>query len=131
MKYFVEKLTNENVALTGYIHDVSEELSNAKQRPAVLIFPGGGYFNCSDREAEPVALAYLAAGYQAFVLKYSVGKEKTFEQAFFDAKEAFSYLKNHAEELCIRKDKIAVAGFSAGGHLAAALGTMSEENLRH
>lgn len=38
----------------------------------------GGYFMCSDREAEPVALAYMAEGYQASVLRYSVGEKDPF-----------------------------------------------------
>ena len=38
----------------------------------MLIFPGGGYTMCSDREAVPVAMAYLKAGYQAMILCYTV-----------------------------------------------------------
>lgn len=127
MQYFVKEMTRENVTLTAYIHDKSKELSNADKRPAVLIFPGGGYVMCSDREAEPVALAYMAEGYQAFVLRYTVGKDAAFQDAYDDAREAFMYLMKNGEELGVDTEKIAVAGFSAGGHLAASLSVMSGE----
>lgn len=127
MRYFVKSFEKENVTLTGYIHDVSNELKNAQIRPAVLIFPGGGYFMCSDREAEPVALAYMAEGYQAFVLRYSVGEKVPFSQSYEDACTALAYLKENSDELHVDAKKIAIAGFSAGGHLAAALGTMGKD----
>lgn len=97
-----------------------------KCRPAVLIFPGGGYFFCSAREGEPVAAEYLAAGFNAFVLRYSVGKEFCFDDSFNDAKDAFTYIVENSENLNTDKNKIAVCGFSAGGHLAAALSTVNE-----
>lgn len=81
---------------------------------------------CSDREGEPVALACMAEGYQAFVLRYSTGQDVPFADSYADAVEAFGYIREHGEELAVDVDKIAVAGFSAGGHLAAALGTMGE-----
>ena len=64
-----------NVTLTAYLQDDSQEFWRAKKRPAVVIFPGGAYAYCSDREADPVAQEYLRAGYHAFVLRYSVGWE--------------------------------------------------------
>lgn len=113
--------------LTCYVQDRSDALANAEIRPAALIFPGGGYQYCSDREAEPVALAYLAEGYNAFVLRYTTGPDCPLERALQDARAALGYLRSHAAELRIDPHKIAAIGFSAGGHLAAALGTQSEE----
>lgn len=55
-----------NVTLTAYLQDDSQEFWRAKKRPAVVIFPGGAYAYCSDREADPVAQEYLRAGYYAF-----------------------------------------------------------------
>jgi len=119
MKTFTINLTNEKAVLTGFIHAQSRELPNVGARPAVLVFPGGGYMICSDREADPVAIAYLAEGYNSFVLRYSVGLDTPASQSFFDAEEAIAYLHEHADELNIDKSKIVVVGFSAGGHLAA------------
>ncbi len=116
--------SNPNVTLTTYLLDTSPELPNASVRPAVLILPGGGYRACSDREAEPVAMAFLAQGYHAFVLRYSLNKNAAFPKPLRDAEEALETIRARAAEWGIVEDKIAVCGFSAGGHLAAALGTM-------
>lgn len=124
----IQKEVGPNKAqLTIYLQTQSKELSTAAIRPAVLIFPGGGYFVCSDREAEPVALAYLAEGFNAFVLRYTVGEKERFQDAFEDAEAALRELRAHAAEWHIDAAKIAVAGFSAGGHLAACLGTAEGE----
>lgn len=124
MKIFVKNLSNSGASLTAYLHNISPELSTADIRPAVLIFPGGGYYSCSDREAEPIALAYSAEGYNAFVCRYSVGLEAGFSEAFEDAQESLALMHSNADEWNIDKEKIAVAGFSAGGHLAAAVAAM-------
>ena len=91
-----------------------------KQRPAVIICPGGGYVNCSVREAEPVALRFAAFGISAFVLRYSC-VEKKFPTALLELAQAMSYVRTHASELGVNPDKIMVCGFSAGGHLAGSL----------
>ena len=46
------------------------------KRPAVIIVPGGGYEKVSRREGEPTAMQFIARGFQAFVLNYTVGGEK-------------------------------------------------------
>lgn len=125
-----EKFTlNEqrNVTLTCYRLDSSEELQNAAVRPAILIFPGGGYHFCSDREAEPIAMAYLAEGYHAFILRYSVGEHSTWPNPLTDAQQALHMIRGNAEAWGVAPDKVAVIGFSAGGHLAGAIGLLSEE----
>jgi len=93
-------------------------------RPGVLVLPGGGYRGCSDREAEPIAMAFLVQGYHAFVLRYSLNENAKFPRPLQDAEEALEVIRNQAEEWGLDPQKIAVCGFSAGGHLAAALGTM-------
>lgn len=116
--------SNPNVTLTTYLLDTSPEMPNANVRPAVLIFPGGGYWMCSDREAEPVAMAFLAQGYHAFVLRYSLKENAAFPAPLQDAEESLECIRKNAESWGIIPNKVAVCGFSAGGHLAAALGTM-------
>ncbi len=116
-----------DVTLTTYISDISEEMKYANTKPAVLVFPGGAYKFCSDREAEPIALAYLAKGFNAFVLRYSLNDKAAFPTPLNDAEKALLFIRDKADEFHIYPDKIAVCGFSAGGHLAAAVSTMSEE----
>ena len=118
----------KDVYLDTYIRDTSVEYPSNK-RPAMLIFPGGGYGFCSDREAEPIANQYLAAGLSCFVLRYSIGeaassKMPRFSQPLLDASLSMSIIRQNAEEWGIDTDKIAIIGFSAGGHLAGSLATM-------
>ena len=71
-------------------------------------------------------MPYLKAGYQAFILRYSVGKHSVWPNALQDYEQAMEMIRTKAEEWKIFSDKIAVIGFSAGGHLAAAAATMSK-----
>lgn len=75
MKVTTHEVGEHGALLTAYVQDHSEELRDLRRRPGVLVLPGGGYLITSDREAEPVALAYLAAGFNAFVLRYAVGED--------------------------------------------------------
>lgn len=123
----IEKTLNadRDVKLTAYLQTESKELPFIKSRPAVLILPGGGYEYCSYREAEPIALQYLAAGYQAFVLEYSIRPKAKWPDPLKDYEEAMQLIRAEADRLNLIKDKIAVIGFSAGGHLAAAAATIA------
>lgn len=120
MRVFTEEVTS-TATLTCYVQDTSPAVNGAQVRPAVLILPGGGYQHCSDREAEPIALAYLAAGFQAFVLRYAVG-EHPWETSRDDGVAGLEWLRRHAAEHATDPGRVAVVGFSAGGHLAATLG---------
>lgn len=125
MKTMTIDLTkNVNVTLTAYILDAFTEMPNTRLRPAILLCPGGGYRFCSDREAEPVGMVFLARGYHVFILRYSLNENAPFPKPLQDAEEALELIRNHAAEWGVEVDKIAACGFSAGGHLAAALGTM-------
>lgn len=124
MKSEVINLTNENVTLTTYILDDSPEMANWHRRPAMLVLPGGGYRFCSDREAEPIAMAFVAKGWNAFVLRYSLNENAEFPRPLNDAEEAMELIIAKAEEWHIDTKRIAAVGFSAGGHLCAALSTM-------
>ncbi len=91
-------------------------------RQAVLIFPGGGYrILCDEREGEPVALAYLNKGINAFVLHYHTGAEFQYPSHLIEASAAMVYLKRNAADFGIDPDRIFAVGFSAGGHLAGCL----------
>ena len=116
---------NRNVTLTAYLQEVAGEFQFAK-RPAILVLPGGGYAMCSDREADPVALAYMKAGYQAFILRYSTGKNKTWPNPLEDYEQSMALLEERAEEWHLDSSRIAAVGFSAGGHLCACAATIAK-----
>lgn len=115
-----------NVSLTTYIQPVGGEFGQIERRPAVLVIPGGGYHFCSDREAEPVAFAYLKAGYQAFILRYSLNGQSVWPNPLDDYEQAMALIRQRADQWHVVRDRIAVVGFSAGGHLAACAATMSK-----
>lgn len=114
-----------NVTLTAYTMPVGGKFSYIAARPAILILPGGGYQYCSEREADPVAFAYLKAGYQTFILNYSVGKDSVWPNPLEDVEGALELIRTK-EDWNVYPDKVAVIGFSAGGHLAAAAATMAK-----
>lgn len=107
--------------LYTYIIDNSVEMRINQKRPIVLICPGGAYCMTSDREAEPVAMQYLARGYHVAILRYSVNPVK-YPVALLQLAASVKYLKENAEKYHIDAEKIILQGFSAGGHLAGSLG---------
>ena len=115
-----------NASLTCYLWEGDEEYQTIGKRPGVIVIPGGGYEMCSEREADPIAMAYFQAGYQAFILRYAVQENKTWPNPLQDYEDAMSMIRANTDEWKVYTDKIAVVGFSAGGHLAGAAATMSQ-----
>lgn len=125
-EYFkIKKPEGARGVLTTYIRDLSSEIDLERKAPAMLVIPGGGYYMVSDREGEPVAMRYLALGFNAFVLDYSVAEDSALKYPYqiAEAAMAMAYLRINAENLNIDPEKIAAVGFSAGGHLCAMLGS--------
>lgn len=136
---FEQKKLYENrndVTLSCYIWEDSPELLEGKTRPAVIVCPGGAYLNCSDREAEPVAMKFLSMGYHVFVLRYSVymegkggfpdftGKMERKEHCIHpipmrEIAESMLYIKQNADRWLVDTNRIALCGFSAGAHNCA------------
>ncbi len=108
--------------LTVYAHDQSLEYCEGRLRPAMLVVPGGGYAFVSDREAEPVALAYMAKGFNSFVLDYSVAPIG-YPYQLIEGKMAVAYIRKNSDKYFIDPELIAGVGFSAGGHLCGMLST--------
>ena len=127
MTFFIHEITVHGVTvpLRAYIPDVAGRTSYAGRRPAVLIFPGGGYGFTFSGEAEPIAMKYAADGICAFVLDYSCAPNR-FPIPQLQAFAALRWIREHAAEFGIRPDNIATTGFSAGGHLCAMTATMPD-----
>lgn len=92
---------------------------------AVLIFAGGAYLGRSAYEDEGYAAMFNTLGMTAFVVNYRVSPH-CFPEPLLDARRAVRFVRAHAEEFGIDKDKILVVGSSAGGHLAALLSTYTQ-----
>jgi len=93
--------------------------------PAIVICPGGGYSYVSPRESFPVGREYLAAGYHVFILNYSTKENAKGFEPLLQLCATIAHIRTHAEDWMVDPGKIAVCGFSAGGHLAASSGTLA------
>lgn len=107
--------------LVSYCRPGMGTLADKAGRWAVIICPGGGYQLLADTEGEPVALRFLSAGVQAFVLRYSLSPAP-YPRQLLELAAAVAYLRANAETYGI--DRVAVCGFSAGGHLAGCLANL-------
>ncbi len=122
-EYFqIERKEGAAGYLTEYLHDVPTR----DKRAATVIVGGGAYKGISPREQEPIALAFLAQGYNSFVLQYSVSPV-CYPVALIEGAMAVAYIRLNAEALNVNPQAIAVTGFSAGGHLAAMLGSAYDD----
>ncbi len=124
--YFkVAKPEGARAELTCYLLDNSIEINANRKAPAMLVIPGGGYGMVSDREGEPVAVAYLNAGFSAFVLRYSIAPIR-YPYQLVEAVMAMAYIRINAKEFNIDSDMVSAIGFSAGGHLCGMLATIPD-----
>lgn len=104
--------------LTTYLLSNHPDMNRQEpNRPALLICPGGGYRFVSPREAEPIAMNFLLDGYNVFVLTYSVAPH-TFPTAIREVAAAMEVIHANAEAWNTDVNRVAIMGFSAGGHLA-------------
>lgn len=88
-------------------------------KPAVIVFPGGGYHYLGwNKEGTEIAEWLNSLGFSAAVLLYRTDDR---DAAFSDAQRLIRLLRAHADEYQIKADKIGVLGFSAGANLAVRL----------
>jgi len=120
----------------GNVSDPTLTLYAPKQNntgAAVVVFPGGGYqILAIDLEGTEVCDWLNSIGVNCILLKYRVpnsGPYPKSPQALQDAQRALGLVREHASAWHIDPNRIGVLGFSAGGHLAAALSTHYEKRM--
>jgi len=120
-----------DATLTTYVRSTSPAIEPDRTRASILICPGGGYHGVSDRESEPIALEFVSRGYNAFVLRYSTAdmNDKKYPTQLLESSAALAYIRRNCEKYHVKPDCISVCGFSAGGHMAAMLGTLWNESV--
>lgn len=104
--------------ITTYLHE------DDSVRPAIVVVPGGGYYVVSPTEAEIVAKAFYEFGYQTFVVTYTVNPlflETLHDQPMKDLSRAIRFVRKHSAEFRVNPSRVAICGFSAGGHLCGSV----------
>jgi acetyl esterase/lipase len=95
---------------------------------AVIVMPGGGYTHLAiEKEGGEEARWLNEHGVTAFVLEYRLGPRYHFPSPMLDGARAMRYVRSHAAELDVAKDRIGLWGFSAGGHLAGYLAAVHDD----
>jgi acetyl esterase len=96
-------------------------------KPAIVFFFGGGWSSGSPGQFEAQARHFAKRGMIAITADYRVKSRHGVPvvECVKDAKAAIAWVRENAQRLGIDPDKIAASGGSAGGHLAAATGTIS------
>ena len=118
MNLWSNTMPYENTA-SSQIPAITEYPSNSKG--AVVVFPGGGYQHLAEHEGSVIAEWLNSIGITAFVVEYRLGPDYKNPAMLCDAQRAVRDAKSRAAALGFDKDKVAVMGFSAGGHLAGSV----------
>ena len=118
--------SDERVTLTVYDPENGET-----DKPTLIVIPGGAYIAPSKREADPVAEHFAQMGYLGCVLRASTmyadfednsgepNEHTIFPEPMCEVGAAILFLRRNSERFGISKSRIALCGFSAGGHLTA------------
>lgn len=123
MKYEQVALTTPRgfqFSVTCYWKTQLKEDHDPRRWPMILIFPGSGFIQMTEREAEPIALAFSAQGYQTMVVDYNLlDRGPIYPNAIDVGLTALQYAKRRGPAMYGDPDKTILMGFSAGGHVAA------------
>lgn len=130
----------ENLTLTNfnqrefkihtYVLDQNPELVEQK-RPLAIVVPGGSFEHLSQRESEPVALAFNNEGFNSVVMEYNLVHDegKIYPDAGLDVLSTVKFFRDHAKEYNLDPERILTIGFSAGGHVVSVANNMATSPL--
>lgn len=120
---FSTPASGRNLRLAVY----SPPASSNKLYPAVVMIHGGGW-RSGDRSHNNTLAGQLAAkGFVAIPVEYRLSKEALYPAAVHDIKAAIRWVRANATRYAVDPNRIAVLGFSAGGQLAALVGTTTRQ----
>lgn len=98
-------------------------------RTAIIIIHGGGWRSGNRTQHYPLAEQLANKGYVAITPEYRLSTEALFPSAVYDLKAVVRWVRKNAEAYQIDPEKIVISGFSAGGELAAFVGTTANKLL--
>jgi len=114
-------ISDHEFTVKGYWLDQISDFGKTVDYPVVIICPGGGFTFHSGREEEPLALRYNSFGMHAVVLEYKlIDDTPVYPLALKEMAKTIDWINKQPDSMHIDKDKIILAGFSAGAHLVAA-----------
>jgi len=120
----------DDAEMIAYLPDNTDQIDADRLRKTVIVCAGGGYRFRSDREAEPVVLQLLAAGFNAFLMQYHLPVDSpkyAFPTPQLELAAAVAHIRKNAAKYHALENGIIVMGFSAGGHLACSVGLMYDD----
>ena len=100
-----------------------------RKLPVVLMIHGGGWSSGSLRMQQSLAVSLSRQGFATVVVEYRLSPEAIYPAAMDDLSDAVLWIYKHAREYGFDRKRIAVEGCSAGGQLAALLGTKNKDRL--
>jgi acetyl esterase/lipase len=98
--------------------------------PGMLIVHGGAWRVGSRAQLAAIANEFAMHGYTAVAISYRLAPQDKFPAQIHDCQAAVRWMRSHSKELKIDADRIGGFGYSAGGHLVALLGTLTDDDLR-
>ena len=114
----------DNAEIIAYLPDNTDQIDPHRRRKTVIVCAGGGYRFRSDREAEPVVLQLLAAGFNAFLMQYHLPVDSpkyAFPTPQLELAVAIAHIRKNAAKYHALENGITVMGFSAAGVAAETL----------
>lgn len=102
------------------------DIKAAKKSPVIVWLCGGGWMEMDRKVWLPELSWFAKKGYTVASVDYSVTHNTRWPEQMQDIKQAIRWLRAHAEEFNLDPERIAVMGESAGGHLAALTGLVSD-----
>lgn len=103
--------------------DVFFDKNDKKKQTAIIIIHGGGWRSGSRQQHHQMAQKLASLGYVCFTPEYRLSTEALFPAAIYDIKASIRWVRENAEKYNVNPDQIVALGFSAGGEIAAFMGT--------
>lgn len=134
-----ETVTHSNIP---YANDTSKKHlldiylpEHANGKIPLVVWIHGGAWMVNDKYADMgymknTVRSFIESGYALASIDYRFSTEAIFPAQIQDCNQALEYLYQHADEYNIEREKIALIGFSAGGHLASLLGLSNNNDVR-
>ncbi|MGA9639500.1 alpha/beta hydrolase fold domain-containing protein, partial [Flavobacterium sp.] len=94
--------------------------------PAILLIHGGGWRSGSRQQHIPLAQRLAELGYACFTADYRLSTEALYPAPVYDLREAVRWIRKNAQRFNLDTAQITALGFSAGGELAAFLGSTNQ-----